>query len=271
MVRVSGFPLSRRDILFLLETIDPKLVSRLDTFMGDPQIIERMLDNESASLFQRLMDPGEATTSVTPRLLFEVLLREAARGIPQKKYTVERMARHRIPVFDTAEVAGFLANRSVLRYLADMLSSFTKVDSHTLQVRAGKGIWRKASFSDMDLNSLKRLCRSASEGQRFAYYKRAADLCLFTLGMFPESVGPRPADSLGPVPGDHGLRAEDYEEEGKRYYKLACEHKDAQALDLADVLALLHNHFVLAKKPLNYISDNFARFKRAEGAPPDAV
>ena len=51
--------------------------------------------------------------------------------------------------------------------------------------------------------------------------------------------------------------AEDYEEEGRRFYKLAGEYRDATILDLAEVLRQFHDKFYLAKKPLNYISEHF--------------
>ena len=43
------------DILFLLETVSPGLVGKIKTVKNDPDIIERMLDQESGRLFQRLM------------------------------------------------------------------------------------------------------------------------------------------------------------------------------------------------------------------------
>ena len=56
--------------------------------------------------------------------------------------------------------------------------------------------------------------------------------------------------------------AEDYEEEGRRFYKLAGEHRDAAVLDLAEIFQQLHDKFNLAKKPLNHISEHFLQFRK---------
>ena len=181
---------SEGDILFLVETVDPALLSKIDTIKDDPDIIDGMMEHEARRLFQRIMLMSEETitTAITPRFLFEVLLRTARRDLESKAYTVERTATQKIPVFDTAEVIRFLSNKVILRYLADMLTSFTRIESFTLPVRVRKGVWRKIRFNDMDIDSLVRFCQAVDEERRFGFYKRIADLCLFILGMFPEYV-----------------------------------------------------------------------------------
>ncbi len=264
---LTGF--SDSDVLFLVETIDPRLVSKIDTIKGDPAIIEGMLNQEAGKLFQRIALMSEETiiTRISPRFLFEVLLRRALSELESQSYTVERTASQKIPVFDSKEVVRFLNNRTVLRYLADMLSSFTRIESFASRVRVRRGLWRKIRFSDMDIDSLARRCEVVDEEHRFAFYKRMADLCLFTLGMFPEYVTLDSRFSLRgklrpPVFRRLKRTAEEYEEEGRRFYKLAGEHKDARTLELAEVLGQLHEKFNLAKKPLNYISDNLLQFKK---------
>ena len=264
---LKGF--SDNDILFLLETVEPRLIARIETIKGDPSIIEGMLEQENERLFGRIMllDEAEILTKISPRLLFEVLLRRAVSELESQSYTVERTASQKIPVFDTKEVIEFLTQKMVLEYLADMLSSFTRVESFTLTVRVRKGIWRKIRFNDMDIDSLVRFCEAVDEEYRFGFYKRTADVCLFILGMFPEYVR---HDFRYPVSGEIRPRiggrlrrsVEDYEEEGRRFYKLAGEHKDARVLKLSEVLWQLHERFSLAKKPLNFISENFLHFKK---------
>jgi len=260
---------SASDILFLIETVDPQLVSRIDTIKDDPVLIEGMLDNEFGKLFQRimLMREDRIMARITPRFLFEVLLRAAIKGLEGRRYTVERTARQKIPVFDSSEVVRFFGNRAVLRYLVDMLSSFTRTDSFTVSRRVRAGVWRKVRFSDMDVDSLVRLCDAVDEEYRFGIYKRIADLCLFILGMFPEYVISEFRYPLGgqahpKVFGKWVRSAEDYETEGRRFYHLAGEHRNAVMLDLAEVLGQLHDNFNLARKPLNYISENLVLFKR---------
>jgi hypothetical protein len=269
MKRALTAEFSEGDILFLVETVDRELLSKVDTIKDDPDIIGGMVEHEASRLFQRIMLMSEETimATITPRFLFEVLLRTARRELESQAYTVERTATQRIPVFDTPEVARFLNNKVVLKYLADMLTSFTRIDSFALPVRVRKGVWRKIRFNDMDVDSLGRFCQAVDEEYRFGFYKRIADLCLFILGMFPEYVTmdyryPSSGEARPKLFGRLRRSAEEYEEEGRRFYKLAGQHRDAAVLDLAEVLYQLHEKFNLAKKPLNYISEHFLQFRK---------
>jgi len=260
---------SESDVRFIVETVDPRLLARFDTIKGDAAIVEGILDQEAGTLFQRLMVMKEedVMTGVSPRLLFEVLLRRALTELQTQSYTLERTASQTIPVFDTRDVAQFLGTRTVLRYLADMLSSFTRTESFVLPIRVRKGVWRRIRFSDMDIDSLVRLCEAVDEEHRFTYYKRIADVCLFIPGMFPEHVNPDPPYPTARDARPQSFRrvsrsAGDYEEEGRRFYKLAAEHENASVLELEETLWQLHERFHLAKKPLNHISANFLQFKR---------
>jgi hypothetical protein len=173
----------------------------------------------------------------------------------------------RIPVFDAKEVADLLNHAPLLLYLADMLSSFTRVESYAISFREKKGIWRKIRFSDLDIESLISFSEAVEDEHRLGFYKRIADLCLFVLGIFPDfavreyrypfSGEPRPR-----IGGKKRIRPEDYEEEGRKFYKLAAEHQSANELELADVFWALHENFQKAKKPLNFIADNYLHHKR---------
>ena len=271
MAGIPASEFSESDILFLTETVDPALLSKIDTIKNDPDIIEGMMEQEAGRLFQRIMliDDERITAKITPRFLFEVLLRTARRELENQAYTVERTVSQKIPIFDSPEVVRFLSNKAVLKYLADMLTSFTRIESFTLPVRVRKGIWRKIRFNDMDIDSLLRFCQATDEEHRFGFYKRIADLCLFILGMFPEYVitdfrYPSSGKARPKLFGRLRRSAEDYEEEGRRFYKLAGEHRDAAVLDLAEVLNQLHEKFYLAKKPLNLISERFLQFKKGK-------
>jgi hypothetical protein len=261
---------SDNDIRFLIETVDPQLLSRVEIMKDDASIVEGMLANEPARLFDRIMSMTEETMmTISPRFLFEVLLRRAGHELKNQSYTVERTATQRIPVFDAREVSRFLEDRSIIVYLADLLASFTKVQSLTLRSRIRKGIWRRVRFSDMDVDSLVQLCGAADEGQRFGFYKRIADLCLFILGIFPEYAGLGATYRSGSEPKPRfsrrlGRSAEDYEQQGRLFYKLAGQHRSAKALELDQTLYKLHEKFTIAKKPLNYISDNYLKFRKGE-------
>ena len=254
----------RGDIHFLVETASPKLLSKINAIENDPVIVEGMIQNELQRLFRRIMLMSEETiaTAISPRFLFDILLRIASREIENQTYTIERTATQNIPVFDSPEAAQFLKNRLIIKYLADMLSSFTRIESFTIPVRVRKGIWRRIRFNDMDVDCLIGMCQTVDEQHRFRFYKRLADLCLFIVGMFPEYVT---MDYRYPSSGRVRPRlfgrlrrsVEDYEEEGRRFYKLAGEHSEAAMQDLSDVLRQLQDRFNLAKKPLNFISANF--------------
>lgn len=66
---------------------------------------------------------------------------------------MNKTSRLNIPVFDSKELVSLLSESSVLIYLADMLSSFTKIESYTLLLKSRKGIWKKIRFNDMDVKS----------------------------------------------------------------------------------------------------------------------
>jgi len=231
--------------------------------------MEGILEQEFGKLFQRLIFMGEETvlTSISPCFLFNILLRQAVSELETQTYTIEHEKGLRIPVFDANEVVHFLDDRTVLNYLAQMLASFTKIESFTLPVRERKGVWRKYRYSDMDIDSLIALCEAVDEDSRFNFYKRIADLCLFILGMFPEYV----ASDLSHSPSGERVRrplrrlnrtAADYEEDGKRFYQLALEHRNSTVLELNGVFEQLREKFRLAQKPLNYVSENFLRLRK---------
>jgi hypothetical protein len=261
------------DIKFLLETVAPGLLSKIDTIKRDQQIIERMLEEESEKLFQRIMfDEGQDLAAVvSPRFLFEILLRRAFVELQNRSYTIERTASQKIPVFDSKEVVEFMSDKKVLKYLADMLTSFTRTESFTMRVRVRRGIWRRIRFSDMDVDSLIRLCEVSDEEHRFGLYKRIGDLSLFILGIFPEYVIRDYNLTVAPHSFRRWRRSEEeYEELGRRFYRMAGVHQDAQLLDLSDVFLNLQEKFTIAKKPLNYISGNFIQInkERLFPAPP---
>jgi hypothetical protein len=263
-IDADGF--SDSDLIFLLGTVDRRLAEKIDILRDDRAFIESILENRTNDVLQRimLMKPEEMLVDITPRFLFEVLLRAARKGLATRTYTMERTSTQRIPVFDAPQVNEFIEDRATLKYLASMLTSFTRIRSFTWPVRVRKGIWRRIRFNDMDIDSLLRYSQMVGEEQRFELYKRLGDLCLFILGIFPEHATTDfrpPYGEVRPVTFRGRRRsAEDYEEEGRRFYRLASEHQDARALGIDRMLRQLHDNFHLAKKPLNYISEHFLEF-----------
>jgi len=170
-------------------------------------------------------------------------------------------------VFDTKKVVELLAKKSLLQYLADMLSSFTKIESYTVLFPFREGSWRQIRFSDLDLFSLMRLCEVVEDEHKLAFYKRVADICLFILGIFPDYAEreyryPFSGQLRPQLRGRVRIGPEEYEKEGRKFYGMAAEHPSAKELELSEVFWALHSHFEKAKKPLNFIAEHYLASKK---------
>ncbi|NWF56879.1 MAG: hypothetical protein HXY45_19005 [Syntrophaceae bacterium] len=260
--------LTEKDLDFLVETVSPeaKDKSRLRQIIREDQDIRKAYV-EDDKVFRRFVDEEESFIRVSPLLFFEVLLRKTAKDLEKAGYTVEKSRTMKIPVFDTQEVSDFLNREELLLYLADMLSSFTRVESYTIPVRIGEGIWEKVRFNDLDILSLIRFSQFVEDEYRLGFYKRIADICLFIIGIFPDyaerdyrypfsgQVRPHIRGKLRISPGD-------YAEEGQKFYRLAAEHPSARELHLEETFWSLHRDFQKAKKPLNFIADHYLQHRR---------
>lgn len=257
-----------RDLEFLVEAAHPEVTDKLklkqiiredeefrNTFIGDEKV------------FRRLMDDEEILLKISPTLFFEILLRKVANDLKEVGYTVEKTGTVRVPVFDAKDVVEFLTRESLLHYLADMLSSFTRIESYAISFRVREGIWEKTRFNDLDIFSLMSFSEVVDDEYRFGFYKRIADICLFILGIFPENAEhdycyPFSGQVRPQIRGKFRISPKDYEKEGRKFYKLAAQHQSARELDLSDVFWALHENFQKAKKPLNFIADHYLQYKR---------
>ena len=260
--------LSDRDLDFLVETGAPEVrdkarlkeIIRQDedfrnTFIGDEKVCRQVMGDEQ--IFLR----------ISPTLFFEILLRKAAKDLGRVGYTLEKTSTIKVPVFDTEDVVKLLAKEAILTYLADMLSSFTKVESYSISFMGKKRIWKKIRFNDLDIHSLMSFCEVVEDEYRFAFYKRIADVCLFILGIFPEYVErdyryPFSRQVRPQIRGRLRISPENYEKEGRKFYKLAAEHLSARKLNLSEVFWTLHGNFQKARKPLNFIAEHYLRYQR---------
>jgi hypothetical protein len=255
--------LTGNDLDFLVDTVCPE--------SSEPSAIKDILSRDKdfrdgfirdERVFRRVMKDREILLKISPTLFFQVLLYKAVEDLEKKGYTMEREHAMTIPVFDSKEVVELMTDRAVLVYLARMLASFTRVESHTLYLRLGKRIKQRIRFNDMDIMSLMSLVEFADEEHRFGLYKRIADICLFLSGVFPGFLErdyryPASGEVRPPMPGRPRMEPERYDEEGRRYYRLAAEHRAARDLDLSDVLHALHEHFKEAKKPLSFMAEHY--------------
>jgi hypothetical protein len=263
----SRLGFSDEDLLFLIKTLMPETTDyqrMIRVLREDDEILEGMLADEK--VLHKLLDaPSFTLLRVSPSLFFRVLLARVKLDLESQPWTLEKTSRLSMILFDSPMVVELLSNKDVRDYLAAMLVSFVRVNSFSTAVRVRSGVWRRVRFSDFDIDSLLRYGNTLDESQRFPAYKRIADICLFTLGIFspPQSLPEAPIALL-----NEGLRMalrrsrEDYIEQGGIFYRLASRHRDAAAQKLADVLLLLSEKIALAAKPLAVMSARYlAPFK----------
>ena len=260
--------LTERDLDFLVETVSPEArdKGRLKQVIREDRDIRNSYVGDE-KVFQRLMDEEESFVKISPILFFEVLLRKAAQDLEKAQYTVEKSRTMKIPIFDTQEVVGLLNREDLLFYLADMLSSFTRVESYTIPVRIREGIWERVRFNDLDILSLMRFSQFVDNEHRLGFYKRIADICLFIMGIFPDYAErdyryPFSGQVRPHVRGKLRISPADYTEEGQKFYKLAAQHPSAREMHLEEIFWALHRNFQKAKKPLNFIADYYLQYRR---------
>jgi hypothetical protein len=267
-LKFRSLRLSDRDLDFLIETVSPGVIDKprmkrniredegfRNTFIDDGKVVRRLMDDEEIFL------------KISPALFFEILLRKASRDLREVSYTLEKTGGSRIPVFDTKDVAEFLTKESLLDYLADMLSSFTKIQTYAFSIQVGKHLFENIKFNDLDMFSLMALAETVEDEYRLGFYKRIADICLFVLGIFPDYAQydyryPFSGQVRPHLRGKVRLSPEEYEKEGKKFYRLAAEHPSARELDLSEVFWTLYEDFPKAKKPLNFVAEHYLRYKR---------
>jgi hypothetical protein len=212
--------LSEGDLNFLIETVSPEIreKSGLGRIIREDEDFRKSYAGDE-KVFRRVMGDEEILLKISPALFFEILLRRTSSDLEVAGYTLETDRTMKIPIFDTREVLDLLAREPVLLYLAEMLASFTRVESYALSVRVGKGIWEKIRFNDLDIQSLKSICDVVDEEYRLGLYKRIADICLFILGIFPDYARrdyryPFSGQLRPHLRGKFRISPEDYEKEG---------------------------------------------------------
>jgi len=260
--------LNEKDLEFLVESASPEVAdkTKLKQIISEDEDFRNTFISDER-VFRRVMDDREIFLKISPALFFEILLRKAARDLQDASFTVEKSGTSKIPIFDTQEIAELMSNESLVTYLADMLSSFIKTRSYRLSFRAKPGVWKKITFSDLDIQALMDFSEAVSEAHRLRFYKRIADICLFILGMFPEYVEreyryPFSGQLRPQIPGKLRISPQQYEEKGKKFYRLAAEHEETRNPTLADVFWALHGNFRVATKPLNVISERYLHYKK---------
>jgi len=228
----------------------------------NPEFLETLLDDDA--LFQEVRSDREILLKISPFLYFTILIRRTHRDLAASVFTMEPGPAGWLPVFDAQEAAAFLDDPEVRIYLAEALSSFVRSHSYTVYERGPRGL-RHRRFSDLRVFDLLDLADRTPEAARFPVYKRIGDLCLYLTGIAPAHVVRRPESGTARGPrvrmgaGEEQvlLRLEDYEQLGSRFYRLASRSEAAARAGYEAILALLSDHFSLARKPLNLISEQY--------------
>lgn len=259
---------SERDLDFVVEGAAPEFKdkTKLKRLITEDEAFRKGLVGDE-KVFKKVMTEEDAFLKISPPLYFEILLRKALKELERASHTVERTGTQVVAVFDTKEVVELFAREVVVDYLAEMMSSFTRVESYSIPVRVREGTWRKLRFNDMDIDSLTKFAEAVEEEYRFGFYKRIADVCLFTLGVFPEYAHfdyryPFSGEARPAISGRARRGMEEYEEEGRKFYKLAADHRSAADLGLTEVMGILRDKLNVAKKPLNFVSDHYLNYKK---------
>lgn len=265
--RSAGF-ITDRDLDFLIETVHPGVIDKLklkEIIREDEGLRSTFIADKK--VFGRLMNDDEIFLTISPRLFFEILLRRVVRDFKGVSYTLEKTSTMKIPVFDTKEVVELLTKDFLLGYLAHMLSSFTKIENYMVWHKTKSGVLERVQFNDIDIFSLMGLCEVVEDEHRLGFYKRIADICLFILGIYPDYAEseyryPFSGHARPRFRGKIRISPEEYEKEGRRFYKLAAEHRSAKEWDLSETFWALHENFQKAKKPLNFIAEVYLQYRR---------
>ena len=259
--------LTYADIAFIHEALgaDAPGEDELPQLLADEERRAEILGSQR--LFEALLPHDGSLAPVSPRLFFEALLRRAVEELQGAQHTFERtgsVSGERVPVFDAAEVAAFAAQPRILHYLASLLSSFTKVHSHTERVWVRRGVVRKVRYSDLDVHSMLRLIHQTEEHERLPLYRRTGDLCLLILGVFPDF-----AATAHRYPGSGALRGqssyrrrlstEEYETVAAEMYGHAAQYGTGE---MSAVHRALRERIADAKKPLNFMAEHYLGFRR---------
>lgn len=257
------FEVSDKDLDFVVNTAVPQAQDKqkLKRYIREDEAFREGLIG-SPRVLERVMGSEEILLKISPRLLFEILLRGTKKELEKRTWVLERIGTQKIPVFGLDKIVELLGQKEILDYLANMLSSFTKIESFTLLVRVRKDVWRKIRFNDMDIDSLIRFSEIVDEENKFTFYKRIADVCLFITGVFPEYVMfDYRFSSTSQVSTKVSRRfrksAEEYETQGKKFYRLASEHEMAKVTNLVEVLEKLSENFNLVKRSLDFLTQQY--------------
>jgi len=236
----------------------------------DEDIVDGMVSNPA--LAEHVLQNPEPLLDLSPRLLFAVLLVRAREDLRTRPFTFEKASNRMMVIFDTNLILELLGQKQVLVYLSHMLASFVRIRSFSVTIPVRPGVWERYSFSDFDVESLIRYGEVAEISRRFDIYKRIADVCLFTVGVFPEYLLPTvlgDGTSRRVVRNREKKRMEEYQECGRHFYREASRLPNPSAEGNRDVLIELSDKFDIAAKPLTFLADHYLGAMRTKAFTPE--
>lgn len=185
-------PLTAADLALLADLAGPDVSA--PELAADPALVGALLGSPSvhAALFGG--PEIDARLFASPYLVFSVLVHRVAAELEQTAFVDEWLGPGRtVPVFDVASLREFLADPRRRAFLAELLTSYTRVASGTVWRRTPRG-WRRRRYSDLDPVELAQLLEVVPASQRPAVCRRLGDLALFLSGVFPEHASSHPLE-----------------------------------------------------------------------------
>ncbi len=261
-------PWSQRDLRFVVETLIPESRDAehvVDLLRDDEALLDAMLHDRR--LFQEMMEDEQVLLSVSPLFFFKILLLRARHDLKQEVYTIERRSQQKVVLFDANQVVDLLGRSDVCDYLATMLASYTRVNSSVVPVRVRPGVWHRYRVNDLDVDSLIHYAGLLDDDRKYWVQRRIGDACLFLTGIFADHVA---VQHNYPASGQPRLRfsssmfhsLEDYEGYGRAFYHMAAQQPQARVEGMDHVLNTLSEKFVLAEKPLAFLSDRYLTLRK---------
>lgn len=229
---------------------------------------------EAAAVYEEIYGPAAIASgkpvNVSPFLAFAVAVHRTTLDLASMSYVPEPSGfRQRLPVFDTPQLRDFLDSQRRRVFLAELLTSFTRVASGRYVVRTRRGL-RMRRFSELDLVRMAALVDAAPDAEKPGIYRRLGDLSLFLAGVFPDYVRQH---ALGPVDATRVLRAahlargehdrllstpaiELFEYLGERWYRHVGELAPFRTEQI-EVVSDVADRFHQARRVLNVIAGRF--------------
>jgi hypothetical protein len=225
--------------------------------------------------------PGspELMVRASPFLAFACLVERATQELATARSVAEPVGRRRwVPVFDADQLRAFAAPPAHRLFLAELLTSYTRVASGAVWVR-GRRRWRRRRFSELDVGQLVGMLEVVAPAERPGVLRRLGDLALFLTGVFPDSCERRvtPASSteqalqaagIGGLGGAEHGSVPYLEVLGAQCYRQACASAAGLTASMA-VVGEVADGFSRARRVLNFMTERhlFAERERWFGGP----